>query len=166
MKRRIQVGQLRAEKGGQFGADSPFECVEWRFRGRPFCEIPGQAGNDVGEIPGHPSTSSGTARNEEGGARCFDRLSNRAPSGPSTGSGTVRASDEGAGPSTGSGTGRASDEGPALRQAQGPAGQAMRARPFDRLRDRAPSGPSTGSGTGRASDKGRPALRQAQGPAD
>ena len=29
-------------------------------------EIPGQAGNDVGEIPGHPSTSSGTARNEEG----------------------------------------------------------------------------------------------------
>ena len=23
MKRRIQVGQLRAEKGGQFGADSP-----------------------------------------------------------------------------------------------------------------------------------------------
>ena len=52
-------------------------------------EIPGQAGNDVGEIPGQ-------ARNEEGGARCFDRLSNRAPAGPSTGSGSGRL-----GPATG-----------------------------------------------------------------
>ena len=84
-------------------------------------EIPGQARNDVGEIPGQARNEEERARNEEGGARCFDRLSNRAPSGPSTGSGTGRASDEGAGPSTGSGTGRASDKGwPALRRAQGP----------------------------------------------
>ena len=40
-------------------ASAAVECVEWRFRGRPFWEIPGQAGNDVGEIPGQ-------ARNEEG----------------------------------------------------------------------------------------------------
>ena len=70
----------------------------------------------------------------EGGARCFDRLSNRAPAGqamrarPFDGLSNRAPS----GPSTGSGTGRVGDKGPVLRQAQQPG----TVRPFDRLRNR------------------------------
>ena len=40
------------------------------------------------EIPGQARDEERRARNDEGKARCFDKLSNRAAVGPSTGSGT------------------------------------------------------------------------------